>query len=77
MKMRKEWWYVIALVVVIVILMIIFRDKLSLAPAKDYGDASVLKDIGLIKGSEKYSRTQVKNSQSLVNELKKLGAKNG
>ena len=74
MKMRREWWYVVVLVVLILIVIIFFRDEVGFAPAKGSADNSVMKDVGFVQGGEKFSKTQIANSQELVDELKKLGA---
>lgn len=77
MKMKREWWYVIALVIVILVLMIVFRDEIGLAPARESSDNPLMKDIGFVEGNEKYTRTQVRNSQRLIEELKELEARSG
>lgn len=77
MKMKRVWWYVIALVAIILVVMIVFKDDVGLGPAKESNDNSLMKDLGFVEGNEKYTRTQVKKSQRLVEELQELGARNG
>ena len=77
MKMKRGWWYVVVLVL---LLIVVFRDNVGLAPKKESvndADNSILKDVGLVKGDEEYSRTQKSNSEKLVDGLGELGVKNG